>query len=126
MSTELFWVYSSTSTSPSTFFTTSTEYARVLEKCTRVQKYTSTEYIDPKSASHHLDKLDKLINFVSSAVYEYIEDCTTYNGAVESLNKLYVKSKNEVYGRHFFGYTTSSRAISPKCAAPRHTKKYSA
>ena len=51
-------------------------------------------------ASHSPDKLDTLINFVSPTVYGYIADCTTYESAEDTLQKLYVKPKNEVFARH--------------------------
>ena len=46
------------------------------------------------------DKLNILINYVSSRVYEFIADCSDYDSAIASLVNLYVKPKNEVFARH--------------------------
>ena len=46
------------------------------------------------------DKHLSLINLISSDVYEYVEDCTDYDSAKKTLEKLYVKSPNEVFARH--------------------------
>lgn len=40
------------------------------------------------------------MNFVSSDVFEYIEECTTYNEVVETFTKLYVKTPNTIFARH--------------------------
>ncbi|XP_076032493.1 uncharacterized protein LOC143020212 [Oratosquilla oratoria] len=45
--------------------------------------------------THEPDKLDTLINFVSSTIYEYIAECTTYDAAIDILKKLFIKLKNE-------------------------------
>ena len=46
------------------------------------------------------DKHLSLINLISSDVYEYVEDCTDYDSVKNTLEKLYVKSPNEVFARH--------------------------
>ena len=46
------------------------------------------------------DKHLLLINLISSDVYEYVEDCTDYDSVKNTLEKLYVKSPNEVFARH--------------------------
>ena len=46
------------------------------------------------------DKLDLLVTYVSATVYSYIEDCTTYAAAIETLNKIYNPKKNEIFARH--------------------------
>jgi len=46
------------------------------------------------------DRLKALINCVSHQVYEYIEECTTYDTAIETLKSLYTKAPNEVFARH--------------------------
>jgi hypothetical protein len=46
------------------------------------------------------DKYRTLINYVSHNVYEYIEDCTDYNSALEVLNQLFIKKPNEIFARH--------------------------
>ena len=47
-----------------------------------------------------LDKLDTLINCISSDVYEYIAECNTFDNAVNRLKELYIKPPNEVFARH--------------------------
>ena len=47
-----------------------------------------------------LDKFGVLTNFVSPAVFEYIEECSTFKSALESLQNIYVKPTNEIYARH--------------------------
>lgn len=47
-----------------------------------------------------LNKFDILINFMSPKIYSYVEDCTTYNQAVECLKSLYIKPTNEIYARY--------------------------
>ena len=46
------------------------------------------------------DKHLSLIYLISSDVYEYVEDCTDYDSVKNTLEKLYVKSPNEVFARH--------------------------
>jgi len=41
-----------------------------------------------------------LINFLTPSVYQYIEDCKTYEAAVTELKKVYVKTTNDVFARH--------------------------
>ena len=45
-------------------------------------------------------KLDVLINYVSSNVYEYIIESTTYTSAMETLENTYIIPKNEIFARH--------------------------
>ena len=47
-----------------------------------------------------LNKLMILTNFLSPAVYEFINECTTYDSAVLVLESAYVKATNEVFPRH--------------------------
>ena len=46
------------------------------------------------------DKFRSIVNFVSSDVFEYVEECTTYDEDVETLTKLYVKTPDTVFARH--------------------------
>ena len=53
------------------------------------------------------DFKDKLPNFhraligcVSSSVYEYIENCTTFKESIEKLDSIFIKTPNEVFARH--------------------------
>ena len=47
-----------------------------------------------------LDKLSILNAYVSSDVFEFIEDCETFEAAKEKLENLYVKKPNEIFARH--------------------------
>ena len=40
------------------------------------------------------------VNFHTPSVYQYIEDCETYEAAVAELKRVYVKTKNNVFARH--------------------------
>ena len=46
------------------------------------------------------EKLAALINCASPEVFEYIDDCQTYDEAEELLKKLYVKEPNEIFARY--------------------------
>ena len=46
------------------------------------------------------NRLNILINYVSSNVFEYISECTTYDQAITVLEELYNKPKNEIVARH--------------------------
>ena len=49
---------------------------------------------------HRSQKLNILINYIGPSVYEYISECSDYDTAIETLEQLYVKPKNEVFARH--------------------------
>ena len=46
------------------------------------------------------DKFRCLVKYVSASVYEHFADSSTYDEAIEILDKLYVKKKNEIFSRH--------------------------
>ena len=46
------------------------------------------------------DKFRSIVNFVSSNVFDYIEECTTYDQVISTLDKLYIKTPNEIFARH--------------------------
>ena len=46
------------------------------------------------------NKYRALLSCVSSTVFEYIEDCETFEAAIEKLEKIYVKTPNEIFARH--------------------------
>jgi len=50
--------------------------------------------------SEGLGKYVVLTNFVTPKIYQYIEDVTEYDLAIETLGKLFIKPQNEVYVRH--------------------------
>ncbi len=52
------------------------------------------------SADHSPDRLSVLINFMSSRVYDYIADCTSYDEAILLLQSYYVKPKSIIYAQH--------------------------
>ena len=45
-------------------------------------------------------KLEMLINFLSPTLFEYISDCTDFDTAMQNLETLFVKPKNEIVARH--------------------------
>ena len=46
------------------------------------------------------DKFRSIVNFVSANVYDYIEDCNTFEQVVTTLGGLYIKALNEIFSRH--------------------------
>ena len=46
------------------------------------------------------DKLRCLTRYISSDVYEHIADSTSYEEAVQVLDSLYIKTKNDIFMRH--------------------------
>ena len=47
-----------------------------------------------------VNKLQVLIQLVSHNIFELIEDATTFDGAVDTLKKYFVKESNVLYSRH--------------------------
>ena len=47
-----------------------------------------------------LDRLKVLVNSVTHQVYQYIEECESYDSAVTTLRNLNSKNPNEVFSRH--------------------------
>lgn len=47
-----------------------------------------------------LDKFGVLTNFISPAVFEYVEECADYESAIETLQNIFVKPTNEIHARH--------------------------
>ena len=47
-----------------------------------------------------VNKLNVLINYVSSEVYQLFYEATTYDEAINLLKSLYVKTSNEIFARH--------------------------
>ena len=50
--------------------------------------------------SEGVNRRGLLVNFLTPSVYQYIEDCETYEAAVAELKRVYVKTKNNVFARH--------------------------
>ena len=46
------------------------------------------------------NKYRSLLSCVSSTVFEYIQECETFEAAIEKLEKIYVKTPNEIFARH--------------------------
>ncbi|GFU32795.1 uncharacterized protein NPIL_432301 [Nephila pilipes] len=46
------------------------------------------------------NKLPLLSNYVTSNVYQFINDCTTYTGAIAILDSLFIKKRNVIFARH--------------------------
>ena len=47
-----------------------------------------------------LNKLTVLAKFVSPSIFQFIEDCKEYNEAIQTLQALFVKPRNEIFARH--------------------------
>ena len=65
--------------------------------------------------AHHSHKLNTLINYIVPSVYEYISECNDYDTAIETLEQLYMKPKNEVFARHI---------LATRRQGPRESLKY--
>ena len=48
----------------------------------------------------NLNKLTVLANYVSPTIFQYIEECSDYAAAIEILQALFVKFRNEIFARH--------------------------
>ena len=59
-----------------------------------------------------LDKLSVLANFVAPSIFQHIEECTDYEAAVEILQALFVKPRNEIFARHI---------LTTRCQQPQET-----
>ena len=46
------------------------------------------------------DKFRSIVNCVSADVFEYIKECSTYEEVIGTLQKLSVKTPNEIFARH--------------------------
>ena len=46
------------------------------------------------------DKLRCLTKYVTAQVYEYFSEATTYEAAIDALDKIYIRPKNEIFSRH--------------------------
>jgi hypothetical protein len=46
------------------------------------------------------DKLAILINYLSPDIYRHVSEAEGFDAAIETLKKLYVKPKNEIFARH--------------------------
>ena len=44
-------------------------------------------------------KLTLLINFVAPPIFTHFADCTSFDGAMTTLDRIYVKQTNEIFGR---------------------------
>ena len=58
---------------------------------------TGQAAVDP---SVEVNRRGLLVKFLTPSVYQYIEDCETYEAAVAELKRVYVKTKNNVFARH--------------------------
>ena len=46
------------------------------------------------------DRFRSIVNFISAEVFDYVEECTTYDAVIETLERLYVKTPNRIFARH--------------------------
>ena len=47
-----------------------------------------------------LDKLAVFANFVSPLIFQHIGECSKYTVAIEMLQILFIKPRNEIFARH--------------------------
>ena len=45
-------------------------------------------------------RLQVLFAYISPDVYEYVEDCATYDAVIAKLKGIYIKSPNTIFARH--------------------------
>ncbi|XP_047137598.1 uncharacterized protein LOC124814090 [Hydra vulgaris] len=59
------------------------------------------------------DKFRSIINFVSSNVYDYIEECDSYESIIETQENLYIKTPNKIFARRqlLIRHKTSSESL---------------
>ena len=65
-----------------------------------IDSVTSTNEENENAEARQRDKRRLLINFLSPAIYPYVEDSNTYDEAIQTLKNLYVKPKNKIFSRH--------------------------
>ena len=46
------------------------------------------------------DRFRSTINFISADVFDYIEECTTYDAIATTLERLYMKTPNNLFAPH--------------------------
>ena len=46
------------------------------------------------------DRFRSIVNFISAEVFDYVEECTTYDAVIETLERLYAKTPNKIFARH--------------------------
>ena len=66
------------------------------EKVFRHWKKTFENFLD-ECGEAAPDKLRCMTKYVSAHVYEYFSECTTYEAAMQALEKIYVRPKNEIF-----------------------------
>lgn len=63
-------------------------------------KQTFSNFIDKIPNVTEANKLPLLCNYVSAAVFLYINDAENYSDAIATLDSLYVVRRNEIFARH--------------------------
>ena len=46
------------------------------------------------------DRFRSIVNFISAEVFDHDEECETYDAVIETLDRLYVKMRNNIFARH--------------------------
>ena len=46
------------------------------------------------------ERLRSIFNFFSAEVFDYVEECITYDAVIEALERLYVNEPNKIFVRH--------------------------
>ena len=76
---------------------------------------TFENYVEVFTDAHHeerrnFNKFKVLVNCVSHQVHDHIDECETYEAAIQVLKSLYVKTPNVVFTRHLLLLQSKKRA----------------
>lgn len=63
-------------------------------------KQTFSNFLSHITNTSEIGKLQLLTNYVAPNVYQYISEIETFKDAMDTLESLYIKPRNEVYARH--------------------------
>ena len=63
-------------------------------------KRTFSNFLSHVNDASEESKLQLLTNYIAPNVYQYISELETFKDAMDTLESLYVKPRNEVYARH--------------------------
>lgn len=75
-------------------------------------KKTFTNFVNQISDITEENKLPLLCNYISADVFQYVNDSSSFQDAIELLDSLYVTKRNEIYARHCLASRTQLAAES--------------
>ena len=96
MGTKLQWIFMDKFMNRSCADPNSPQAARTYKHWLR----TFTNIVDSLPAEPAPNKLNLLINYVAANVYDYIAECTSFEIALQTLETMYIKPKNEIFALH--------------------------